>query len=366
MLEGCTFSFQVLTTPLPSTPTATALPSTPTAIPASPTAVLPSATPTRIPIQTDTLNMLEIYNNLDLPENIRTLAFTPDSSVLAGAGGDTEDFGVHLWHASSGEEIGALVGHESIVWSVTFSPDGLLLASASSDGTVKIWDWREGELLQTLNFPDQVGSVGFSPDGQTLAVGGLDNPQFLSAAIWVYSAASWKLLLKIPEQVNITAMAYAPNGRWLVGGGASRDVRVWRTSDGTTLYILSHPHPSLDVAISPDNTVAATATCSFAIAEDCQEGAVWLWDLTNGRLIIQLADFPDTVENVSFSADGSFLIATSRDGLLRVYDAATYELAFVADPPGGNGVMALSPDNGLLATGGTSGEVRLWKVVYRP
>jgi WD40 repeat protein len=69
---------------------------------------------------------------------------------------------------------------------------------------------------------------------------------------------------------------------------------------------------------------------------------------------------------VTFSADGSFLIAASRDGLLRVYDAATYELAFVADPPGGNGVMALSPDNGLLATGGASGEVRLWKVVHRP
>ena len=93
---------------------------------------------------------------------------------------------------------------------------------------------------------------------------------------------------------------------------------------------------------------------------------MWLWDLTNGRLIIQLDGFPDTVENVTFSADGSFLIAASRDGLLRLYDAATYELAFVADPPGGNGVMALSPDGGLLATGGSSGEVRLWKVVARP
>src|SRR6185436_6275186 len=147
---------------------------------------------------------------------------------------------------------------------------------------------------------------------------------------------------------------------------ASRNVQVWRTSDGTSIYVLSHPHPSIDVAISPDSSVAATATCSFAIDDDCQEGGVWLWDLSNGRLIIQLEDFPDIVENVTFSADGSFLIAASRDGLLRVYDAATYELAFVADPPGGNGVLALSSDDSLLATGGTSGEVRLWKVANQP
>jgi dipeptidyl aminopeptidase/acylaminoacyl peptidase len=371
LLAACSFTFQIIPTPGPTQPVTEALPSTPMTVPHTPTAVQPteissSPTPTLIPINTDTIYQLGIYNNIDLPESLRTLAFSPDGSVLAGAGGDAQDFSVHLWHAFSGEEIGALVGPESIVWNVAFSPDGRILASASSDGTVKIWDWHEGQLLKTLDFPDQVGTVSFSPDGQTLAVGGLDDPQNLRAAIWIYSTISWNLLLKIPESVNITAMAYSPDGRWLIGGGASRDVRVWRTSDGTTIYILSHPHPSLDVAISPDNSVAATATCSFAIDDDCQEGGLWLWDLTNGRLIIQLEDFPDTVENVTFSPDGSFLIAASRDGLLRVYDAATYALAFVADPPGGNGVLALSPDGGLLATGGSSGEVRLWKVVERP
>lgn len=366
LLDACSFSYEVITLPPVSQPTttSTSLPLTPTAMPT--TAAIASTTPTLIPISTDTIIKLEIFNSLDVQESVRTLAFSPDGTVLAGAGGDAQDFTIHLWHAFSGEEIGALAGHDAIVWSVAFSPDGRMLASASSDGTVKIWDWHEGFLLKTLDFPDQVGTVNFSPDGQTLAVGGLDDRQNLNAAIWIFLTDSWKPLLKIPDYVNITAMAYTPNGRLLVGGGASRDVHVWRASDGTSIFTLSHPHPSLDVAISPDNSVAATGTCSFAVEDDCTEGAVWLWNLTTGRLIGHLEDFPDFVESVVFSGDGSFLIAASRDGLLRVYDGFNYGVAFAADPPGGNGVLALSSNDGLLATGGSNGEIRLWKVVERP
>jgi WD40 repeat protein len=310
--------------------------------------------------------MLEIFKSLDLPESVRSLAFTPDGSTLAAAGGDTQDFVIHIWDVASGEEISTLTGHGGIVWNVTFSPDGQILASVSSDGTAKIWDWRSGDLLKTLDFPDQVGSVSFSPDGQTLAVGGLDDLQSLHAAIWIFSTGSWQPLLKIPEYVNITALSYSPNGRWLVGGGASRNVQVWRTSDGTSIFTLNHAHQVLDAAISPDSSTAATATCGITLNDQCTEGSVWLWDLSTGKLINRLADFPDVVESVTFSVDGSSLIATSRDGTLRVYATSNYEPQFEADPPGGNGVTALSPDGGLLATGGANGDVRLWKIVYRP
>jgi WD40 repeat protein len=367
LLDGCSFSVQVLSTPLASEPTVTqtSVPFTPTAVP--PTAILPSATPTLIPIRVDTIPMIEIFNSLELQESVRSLAFTPDGSVLAAAGGDSEDFVIHVWDVrTGGQAIGTLSGHSGIIWGVAFSPDGQMLASVSSDGTAKIWDWRSGDLLKTLDFPDQVGSVSFSPDGQTLAVGGLDELQSLRAAIWIFSTGSWQSLLKIPEYVNITALSYSPNGRWLVGGGASRNVQVWRTSDGTSVFTLNHAHQVLDAAVSPDSSTAATATCGITLNDQCTEGSIWLWDLSTGKLINRLADFPDVVESVAFSVDGSSLIATSRDGTLRVYDTVNYEPQYEADPPGGNGVMALSPDGGLLATGGANGEVRLWKVVYRP
>jgi len=366
LLDACSFSFQVLTTPVPSPPTATSMPVTPAILPPTPTIVPPPATPTQISINADTILMIEIFKTLGPQESVRSLAFTPDGTVLAAAGGNTEDFTIRVWNVISGEAIGTLSGHSGIVWNVAFSPDGQLLASASSDGTAKIWNWRSGDLLKTLNFTDQVGSISFSPDGQTLAVGGLDDQKNLKAAIWTFSTSTWELLLKIPEGVNITAMTYSPNGRLLIGGGASRNVQVWRTSDGTPIFTLNHAHQALDAVVSPDNSIAATATCGSTLNEQCTEGSVWLWDLSTGKLINRLADFPDVVESVVFSADGSLLIAASRDGMIRVYDTTNYELAFVADPPDGNGALAISPDGGLLATGGANGRVHLWKIVYRP
>ncbi|HET9909004.1 MAG TPA: WD40 repeat domain-containing protein [Anaerolineales bacterium] len=299
---------------------------------------------------------------------LRTVAFTPDSAVLASAGGNDQDFAVRLWDVGSGLSIGKLEGHTGIVWGVAFSPNGQMLVSVSSDKTAKIWDWNTATLLHSIDLPGEVVSAGFSPDGQFLTVGGVDEPvgDVQHAAIWAFFVGSWNPFLKFPEYWNITAMAYSPDGRYLIGGGTSRNVQIWRTSDGTSLYTLNHPHQVFDAAVSPDGSTIATATCQNTLNEECTEGAVWLWNSSNGRLLDRdrLRYFPDVVESVTYSVDGSTLIAASRDGTIRIYAASDYQLLFEATPPGGNGVMALSADGGLLATGGANGSVHLWKVVY--
>lgn len=366
-LNACIFSVEVLSTPTPP-PTESSLPpaATQTLIPF--TLIPPTITPTLISIRDNTLYMLEIFMNIGEGEVLRSAAFTPDSAVLATAAGNNEDFTIRLRDVASGQSIGRLDGHTGIVWDVAFSPDGQMLVSVSSDATAKIWDWQNGTLHQSLDLPGEVVSVSFSPDGQILAVGGVDQPlgDLQNAAIWTFFVDSWNPLLKFPEYWNITAMAYSPDGRFLIGGGTSRNVQIWRTSDGTSLFTLNHPHQVLDAAVSPDGSTVTTATCQNTLNDECTEGAVWLWNLSNGRLIDKLRHFPDVVESVIFSVDGSSLIAASHDGTLRVYATVDYQPLFEATPPGGNGVMALSPDGGLLASGGANGAVHLWKVVYRP
>ena len=367
LLNACSFSVQVFPTPTssPLDPTVTSIPLTSTAVP--PTTILASATPTLITITAGTIGGLEIFSSVGEGELLCSVAFTPDNTVLASAGGNSEDFAIRLWDVMSGESLGTLDEHTGIVWGVAFSPDGQMLASVSSDKTAKIWDWRDGALLKSLDFPDQVVSVSFSPDGQTLAVGGVDEPQnqLRNAAIWTFSVDSWKPLLKIPEYWNIPAMAYSSDGSLLVGGGTSRNVQVWRTSDGTSIFTLNHAHQVSDVAISPDGSTVATATCATTLNDECTEGSVWLWDLHTGKLIKKLAGFPDIVESVAFSVDGSSLIAASRDGTIHVYATSDYQPQFEATPPGGNGILTLLPDGRLLATGGANGQVHLWKIVSR-
>ena len=370
VLEACSFSVKVLSTPTVSPSTENSLSPTAmqTSVALTPTTVLPSVTPTLISIRADTISMLEVFESFKLGDVVRSVAFTPDGAILAAAGGNTDNFSVYLWEASTGQSLGTLDGHTGIIWGVAFSPDGQMLASVSSDKTAKIWDWRNGTLLKSLDFPGEVSSVSFSPDGQTLAVGGVDEPQnqIQNAAVWTFSVGSWKPVLKFSEYLNVTAMAYSPDGRWLIGGGTSRNVQVWQASDGASLFTFNHAHQVSRAAISPDSSSVATATCETTVNSICTEGGVWLWDLRTGRLIQKLKGFPDVVESVAFSIDGSSLIAASRDGTLRVYATSDDQPLFEATPKGGIEALALSPDGGLLATGGGNGEVQLWKIVYHP
>jgi len=368
LLDACSFSVEVMT-PGPTVPaTFTSVPASASPTPVPFTLIAPFTTPTLILIRSDTIYMLEVFKSFALNDIVRSVAFTPDGTVLAAAGGNTEDFAIHLWDVASGQSLGTLNGHTGIVWGVAFSLDGKLLASVSSDKTAKVWDWRTGTVIKSLDFPGEVVSVSFSPDGQNLAVGGVDEPQnqVQNAAIWTYSVDSWAAQVKFPEFLDIAALAYSPKGGTLIGGGTSRNVQVWRASDGAPVFTLSHAHQVSKAAISPDGSTVATATCQTVANSECTEGGVWLWDLPSGKLIKKLAGFPDIVENVAFSADGSILIAASRSGILRFYTTSDYQSKFETTSPGGISALTLSPDGGLLATGSNNGAVNLWRVVYRP
>ncbi|MEM9090256.1 MAG: hypothetical protein AAGC93_16095, partial [Cyanobacteria bacterium P01_F01_bin.53] len=100
---------------------------------------------------------------------------SPDGSTIASA---SEDGTVKLWDRS-GRELQTLADHSDWVRSVSFSPDGSTVASASEDGTVKLWD-RSGRELQTLEgHSSGVRSVSFSPDGSTIASASADGTVIL-------------------------------------------------------------------------------------------------------------------------------------------------------------------------------------------
>jgi WD40 repeat protein len=382
ILDACSFSVEVMNNTnnySDASPASAELPTPTFELPFDPTpfptvtpdpAQFASPTPTLITLREGLVSMLEIFDTFQQGQGevVRGLAFTPDETVLASAGGNASDFAIHLWDVVNNQSLGTLDGHTGIVWDVAFSPNGQYLASVSSDTTLKVWDWRNKSIVFTQNYPGQVISVAFSPDGQSLAVGGVDGVknQIAYAAIWTYSVGSWQPLVKFPEYVNILALAYSPRGGTLVGGGSSRNLQVWRASDGAPVYTLSHAHQVMDAAISPDGSTLVTATCMNVVNYDCTEGGVWLWNLPSGKLIQKLKDFPNEVERVAFTTDGSNLVAGSRDGTLRFYPTTDYATPIQYQSPSGVSALAVSPNGGLLATGNDNGEVFVWKNVYQP
>jgi serine/threonine protein kinase len=130
---------------------------------------------------------------------------------------------VHLGRVSDGLEVRTLTGHTNLVWSVSFSPDGSLLASGSYDDTIKLWRVSDGSLVRTLaGHTKGVLSVSFSPDGRLLASGSDDE----TIKLWRVSDGSLVRTLT-GHTWNVFSVSFSPDGSLLASGSGDETVKVW-------------------------------------------------------------------------------------------------------------------------------------------
>ncbi|NGO69434.1 hypothetical protein [Streptomyces boncukensis] len=243
---------------------------------------------------------------------------------------------------------GELPGHADAVSELSFHPDGML-ASASREWGVKLWDTRRRKLTATLKGHDTwLRAVTFDPRGRLLATGGDDT----DVVLWDVPRRRKAAVLR-GHTGAIKDIAFSADGRYAASTGEDGTVRVWdarrerlrRTLDGS---------PAMTVAFSPDGgTVAAGG----------EDGTVRLWSVRSGRRLAVLRGHTESVDAVKFSPDGSTIATASKDHTVRLWDARKRKPARTPELTGHTGqvrTLAFSPDGQTLATSGHDSQVILW------
>lgn len=409
----------------------------------------------------DTLNKIHLWQIADdkkmiTPKKLLTcyghsnwcgcITFSPDSTILASGSTDNT---IKLWDTSTGQCLRTLHGHQDWLLSLSFDATGSLLASGSVDGAVKLWQPETGRCLQTLeghtnwvrglaflpatidlahppstpprlisgsaddtvrfwdvktgdclqtwtSDSNGVWAIELSPDGQMLATGGAD------ATVKLWHLATGNCVTRLQGHTShVRSLAFSDDGYRLISSSEDQTIRVWDSGTGECLKVL-HGHESAVWSIACRNNVLSsgsldqrtklwdvrTGECWFTLQghtdfvwttaivpqpEPCEtdchpllasgstDHTIKLWDLNTGECLRSLQGHTNWVLSVAFHRDRRILASSSFDHTIRLWDSLTGHCLRLLQGHT-NWVLSVqfSPNGQTLVSSGFDGTVRLW------
>jgi cytochrome c len=275
---------------------------------------------------------------------VRALAISPDGqSAISGSFDST----AIRWSLSRNTAEQVLRFHADAVNAAVWLGDGRA-ATAGADGRIAIWSVGKAEpdaVLEGHTAP--IVSLAASPDGVTLA-----------SASWDQTVRLWPLRGGAPRVLeghtqNVNGLAFAPDGRTLVSVGYDQSLRIWPLSGAVPPTVVAMPSPLNAVSVGADGEIVAGGA----------DGKLYFLTST-GRIAGEVAAGPRPVISIAVSPDGALVAAANVGGSVAVVDRKTRTLARTLVGPGlPVWSVAFLPDNRTLLTGGADNLVRRWNAV---
>ncbi|MCS6847195.1 MAG: hypothetical protein RMN52_05705, partial [Anaerolineae bacterium] len=257
-----------------------------------------------------------------------------------------------------------LSGHEGPVVAAQFSPDGKLIATAGTDGVVRVWDRSNGALLaQFGSNTSLINSLQFSPDGAFILTAGDDG----AARIWAAELDVGQPITTLQGTGGaLNSAAFSPDGALVVTAGVDQEARIWDVRSGQVITSLRGGHTAAinTAAFSPDGLRIVTAS---------DDGTARVWDALTGAALQPTLGGPGgpPLKVARFSPDGTMILTGGEDGIGRLWPAATFADAvpFVSQPIGelrGHELTTrsaeFSPDGKRIVTAGDDGIACIWNI----
>jgi len=301
----------------------------------------------------------ERTNPITLTQNgAKSISFSKDGQTIATSG-QGEPFIAKVW-SQDGKLITTLpkktdetdkkptqIGHTENINSISVSPDGQMIATASGDKSAKLWK-RDGSLIRA--FADNVQiliTISFSPDGQMIAVGGENG--YLT--LWDTNGKQLQQLYGHFGDIN--QVSFSPDGEIIASAGNDGTVRLWRRDGKPITTLRGHNQKAVrGVRFSADGQTIATSGA---------DNTIHLWQ-RDGKLISILTGHVDLVYAVSFSPDGKLIASTSRDGAVKLWQRNGNFITTLANYGVEVNDVLFSPDGKYLARAGLDDAVTLWSL----
>ncbi len=292
------------------------------------------------------------------------LAVGPDGRVVASASWDGT---VRLWDAFTEIALLTLAGHTDRVTTVTLSPDGSRVVSGSWDHTVRVWDAATGAPIASYDHGAEVNRVAYSADGTRIASGGA-NPDAgggLDGLVRVWDVASGTPTTSIETYGLVSGVGFLASDSVVIatqakncnlGGGA---VELYNANTGQ--LVMTYPGSSESIASLVVDPYSGMIAASGREQVCGGSALVWVWQ-GGGSLERVLDHGSSQVAALDFNPGASLLVSASHDGLLRIWDLSGGSQ--LASLPGGSDLLSVyfSPDDVRIVTGNSDGTVLLWAV----